>query len=402
VTDPFGAYDITSLGLSIDASGTVSDVSTTLTNNSVVASNSCSKTYEYVWVTGSTEGNYTIAVTANEGTEGITDTAATSVNLSYLDLGTPCAVAFTLGNNGPVTNTYGTNVTICVRVSDLDQNTNALTADTLAATLSSSGGDVEPLLLVETATNSGIFTACIASTNLSGFTGTNGVLSAPAGSVMTLNYVDPDDSSDPCSDVATVPPPAGVPGLQLTKTLLLPADGQAVVGEAVQFRLRAVNTGSTTLNTISLTDSYPSVSLTTSSASPAPNGNVPGLLTWTNVGPLSPGGSVDLIVNFTALAVADQATNVAVANAGSGTIATGRAPVLITSPADHGRQGGGQPAPGVANKGDSVVFRDHPDQHRLHGHHDPAPGGHLQRRLLHVCDLHAACGLHRLWQPAVE
>ena len=179
VTDPFGAYDITSLGLVIDGAGTLSDVSITLTNNSVVASNSCSKTYEYVWVTGSTEGSYTIAATANEGSEGITDTTATAVNLSFLDLGTPCSVAFTFGNNGPVTNTFGTNATICVWVSDLDQNTNALAYDTLTATLTSSRGDVEPLTLIETITNSGIFTTCIAATNLASFVGTNGVISAP-------------------------------------------------------------------------------------------------------------------------------------------------------------------------------------------------------------------------------
>ncbi len=54
VSDPFGAYDITSLPLAIDGPGTGDDVSVTLTEPNVVASTPCAKTYEYVWHTGAT------------------------------------------------------------------------------------------------------------------------------------------------------------------------------------------------------------------------------------------------------------------------------------------------------------------------------------------------------------
>ena len=134
-------------------------------------------------------------------------------------------------------------------------------------------------------------------------------------------------------------------------------DGQAVVGEAVQFRLRTVNTGSTTLNTIALTDSYPSVSLSYSSATPSPNSTAVGSLIWTNVGPLTPGTSADVIVDFTALAVANQATNVALANADGCTVATSRAPVLITRLLFTVNKTLISPNPGPANKGSNVVFQ---------------------------------------------
>jgi hypothetical protein len=153
VSDPFGSYDISSLGLFIDGPGVSDDVNVLLNNLSVVASDSCSKIYEYVWHSGSTAGGYNIAATANEGTEGITDTGSTSVMLTFLDTGTPSTSEFTSGNNGPATNGFPANTTVCVRVSDADQNTNALTVQTLAVTITTSSGDLENVVLTETGTN---------------------------------------------------------------------------------------------------------------------------------------------------------------------------------------------------------------------------------------------------------
>ncbi len=81
VTDPFGASDITSVGLVIDGPGTSGDVSPTLGASEVVASDSWSKTYEYVWHTIDLAGDYTLTATANEGTEGINATATITDHL---------------------------------------------------------------------------------------------------------------------------------------------------------------------------------------------------------------------------------------------------------------------------------------------------------------------------------
>ena len=116
VSDPFGAYDIISLGLNIDGPGAPGDITTTLTAPNVVNTGTGTKTYEYAWTVGSTTGTYNIAVTANEGTEGIQATRATSVNVTFLDLGTPSVTEFTTGSNGPGTATYSGNEQVCVRI----------------------------------------------------------------------------------------------------------------------------------------------------------------------------------------------------------------------------------------------------------------------------------------------
>ena len=65
VSDPFGSYDITSLGLAITAPSPSANVNTVLNDTSVVANDGCSKTYEYVWNTGPLTGGYAITATAN-------------------------------------------------------------------------------------------------------------------------------------------------------------------------------------------------------------------------------------------------------------------------------------------------------------------------------------------------
>ena len=66
VTDPFGAYDITGLDLLVDGAPLVH-----LGEEHVVASDTCTKTYEYEW-TPTSEGTYEITAVAHEGTDGIT------------------------------------------------------------------------------------------------------------------------------------------------------------------------------------------------------------------------------------------------------------------------------------------------------------------------------------------
>lgn len=357
VSDPFGAYDITSLGLNIDGPGTGGDISTTLGAGNVVSTTAGTKTYEYVWQTGTISGAYNIAVTANEGTEGITDVAATSVTLTFLDLGTPSTTEFTTGLNGPGTPTYAGNEQVFVRVTDLDQNINAAVIETVTATITTSSGDSETVTLTETGVNTGIFAAGIPASTSGGGGTNNGTLNAPLGTVLDVSYTDPTDATDTSSDTATVPAAVGTPDVTVSKVLVSPADGQAAVGENVQFQIQITNSGSTTLNTVSLVDNFPDAKLGFASASPAANSVGLGSLTWNNVGPLTPGQNATVIVNFTAMASAAPATNSATADAGGGVIDTATADVTITNPAHTITKTLLSPNPGPANIGDNVVFR---------------------------------------------
>ncbi len=98
VTDPFGAYDITGAGLDINGPGTAGDLNVALTDVQVVSSNAWSKTYEYVWPTIALSGSYSLTVTANEGTEGITASGATTEILYAASIGD--FVWFDANNNG--------------------------------------------------------------------------------------------------------------------------------------------------------------------------------------------------------------------------------------------------------------------------------------------------------------
>src|SRR5208283_871206 len=122
----------------------------TLNDGNVVANDGCSLTYEYVWQTGPTTGGYNLTATANEGTEGVTDTAVAGVSLIFLDLGVPSTTEFTSGLNGVATNSYLADSSTCIRVTALDSITNPATVQTITATLTSSAGDTEIVTLTET------------------------------------------------------------------------------------------------------------------------------------------------------------------------------------------------------------------------------------------------------------
>lgn len=356
VTDPFGSYDISRLALSIDGAGTNADVSVTLSNAQVVASNSYSKTYEYTWSTVSVQGNYAIGVTAYEGTEGITASAAIPFSLTYLDLGTPSITEFTTGANGPHTLTYATNETVFVRVTDLDQNTNSAVVDTITVVITNTlSGDWERRTLAETGPNTGVFTGSVPASATGGAGGNSGTLNAPGGSPLVVMYTDPNDSSDQGSDTATIP--LALPALTVRKMLVEPADGQAVVGDALRFQVEVINSGNTTLSTVAVTDDYPSVTFTYVSATPTPSTVSAGALVWTNVGPLRPGDSTVIDVYLTASASSALATNRAVGNAGGGVAATGTATVVVTRPGVTVSKSVLSPIPGPAVIGDNVQYR---------------------------------------------
>jgi uncharacterized repeat protein (TIGR01451 family) len=346
--DPFGAYDITSLPLVIDGPGLTADVSVTLGDSAVVSTTAATKTYQYVWVTGSTEGNFNITATAREGFENtITSAKSTTVNISALDLGTPSTTVF----NKEI---YNPDETVCITTTDLDQNLNPGVAETVVVIVTSSSGDSELVVLTETGVDTGNFSACIPASASTPGVADDGTLHAPPGSVLDVVYVDPDDPSDTSGDTASVP--NTVPSVSAVKTLLAPADGQIVLGETAQYRLRVTNTGNTNLNTVQVVDTFSAAELTYLSATPSPNTVSAGSLTWANVGPLASGQSVDLIVEFAGLAAAAPSINTVNVTTGGGPTASDTEPVTITRPAVTVIKTLVSPNPGPASKGDDVVF----------------------------------------------
>ena len=354
VSDPFGNYDITSLGLAITAPSPSANVNVTLTNANIVATNSTSETYEYVWQTGATVGGYTITATANEGTEGVTNSASTAVTLNFLDQGTPSTTEFTAGNNGVRTNSFAANGTAWIQVTDMNRNTNATTYESVQVTVTSSSGDSELVTLTETGTNTGVFTGSIALTN-SATANNNGVLTAPPGSLLQVTYTDITDPSDVSSDTASVPMPAGTGALHVTTTLLTPS--QTLVGGTVQVKIQVVNTGSTNLPTVTLTNSFPTSALTFVSASAAPNTIAGTNLIWSNLGPLAPAQSTNITLTFTASGSAAPATDAAVANGGGGVTGSASVNVTITHPAITINKTKLSPTNSVVSIESNVVFK---------------------------------------------
>ncbi len=315
VSDPFGAYDITSLDLEIPEAG----VDVTLDDTSVVATTSGTKTYEYAW-TAPAEGVFRASVTAHEGSEGVADVAMTPLNVTFLDSGTPSVTEFTISNNGSATNIYDPDQTVYIRVTDLDQNTDPGVAETITVTVTTSTGDTETITLTETGPDTGVFTAEVPASSTSAGTAGDGTLHAPPGTVLDVVYVDQFDPDDTSSDTAIVTQPPGTPdtpALSVRKQLADPAAATVAIGDFVVYRIRVSNTGNVALDPVSLTDTYPG-QLQFISAEPAytthdPTGRQ---LSWSNADPLAVGGYREFELTFKALAATVQAINTATAASG--------------------------------------------------------------------------------------
>ena len=80
------------------------------------------------------------------------------------------------------------------------------------------------------------------------------MLTAPQGSLIQVTYTDITDPSDVSSTPPAIPMPAGTGAILVTDTLL--DASQTLVGNTVQFAIQVVNTGSTNLPTVTLTNSF--------------------------------------------------------------------------------------------------------------------------------------------------
>ncbi|MFQ6058122.1 MAG: GEVED domain-containing protein [Anaerolineae bacterium] len=90
------------------------------------------------------------------------------------------------------------------------------------------------------------------------------------------------------------------PQIAITKAVTDPASGAARVGDSVTFTITIENTGNKTITTLPLTDTF-SDSLAFVSASIPPDTTDVGTLSWSNLGPLGPGESLALTLNFTVI-----------------------------------------------------------------------------------------------------
>ena len=149
VTDPFGFNDITALDIAIlNPNGSTTNVSGTS-----VATAGCAKTYEYVWNSPATAGDYSFTGTAKEGTENLV------IDIEYLNFSLcPITVTATLtvpptcnvldagivelgitGGDGPYTYTW-TSTSPAGSGSGTGQTITGLTAGSYTFTVTSAGG----------------------------------------------------------------------------------------------------------------------------------------------------------------------------------------------------------------------------------------------------------------------
>ncbi len=156
------------------------------------------------------------------------------------------------------------------------------------------------------------------------------------------------------------------PEVEVSKSLVTPTDGIAVVGEAIQFQIVVTNTGITTLNTVPLQDTYDKNKISFQSATPAPGDTTDdGQLDWSNLGSLDPGQSTTVTLNFTAVGATwpGSTTNAALVsgatdqNNRTAPDASDDATVKVTQPSLTLSKELVSPSNGIANVGESVVFR---------------------------------------------
>ena len=125
------------------------------------------------------------------------------------------------------------------------------------------------------------------------------------------------------------------PEFLVTKTLLSPTNRPALVGGDVVFRLTFENTGRFDIPEARLEDSFDTAHLGYQSADRDPDLVQPGLLVWSNIGPVAVAESVSVEVNFEALAVTPPGaftTNIVVGTVPELPPQTNDAPVEIGEP----------------------------------------------------------------------
>ena len=142
VSDPFGDYDIKCLGLQItgpDGTTSADDLALTTITSAVDSAGDAFKIYEYVWNTSNFPGDYSITVIATEGNEPTPLATATTIGtftVTSQDLGTQSITQWVTSTGVDATDIYAAGTTTAyLQVTDLDENTNATTVQTITATV---------------------------------------------------------------------------------------------------------------------------------------------------------------------------------------------------------------------------------------------------------------------------
>jgi uncharacterized repeat protein (TIGR01451 family) len=117
-------------------------------------------------------------------------------------------------------------------------------------------------------------------------------------------YVNKAEIVSPPADpaIVNVTVPFRVEGYDVSKTLIDPVSGVTTPGQVITFELAITNTGNVTITNLPLRDTYDENYLTFRSASVAPDSEVPGVITWTNLiaalGNLPPTTTINAVVSF--------------------------------------------------------------------------------------------------------
>jgi len=106
--------------------------------------------------------------------------------------------------------------------------------------------------------------------------------------------------------------------LQVDKTTLWPVGGLVGLGQEVRYLITIQNSGGLTVDPLLLRDEYDPWCLKSRKAEVPPDvhGGSAGFLQWNNLGPLAPGATVTLWVEFTASHACDPAANKAIVQTG--------------------------------------------------------------------------------------
>ena len=101
------------------------------------------------------------------------------------------------------------------------------------------------------------------------------------------------------------------PGLEVSKSVVVPSNGVAVLGEQVTFTLRLTNTGTTSLTQIMLTDTFDSGYLSFVRAQPAESSHTGNTISWvfTPLPPLEPDQFMSVDVTFDTLTTTQRTTD---------------------------------------------------------------------------------------------
>ncbi|UCE19583.1 MAG: choice-of-anchor D domain-containing protein [Gemmatimonadota bacterium] len=101
------------------------------------------------------------------------------------------------------------------------------------------------------------------------------------------------------------------PSLDIEKRLILPPGGIALVGDLITFEIVLTNTGTTTITSLPLTDSFDPNCQEFLFADPGETADIPGFIYWSNRGPLLPGSRDTILIVFETVAPCETALDTA-------------------------------------------------------------------------------------------